>query len=153
MPHDRRHHQPYVFLGPNLADESYIFRKGKNGIPYQKKHPIFHMIDPLCHTSIHICPLHQASERTLMSPRGRGEGWIGETTDLNFSSPKTWIARCHRSDRWGWPVRPVLALLSRWHRSDRCPSSVRPVSQREHAKTASSSSWLLAWTKLGEWPW
>jgi hypothetical protein len=34
-------------------------------------------------------------ESTLMSPRG---GWIGETINFNFSSPKTW------SDRWCWPV-------------------------------------------------
>jgi hypothetical protein len=37
MPDDRHHHQPYVFLGPNLADEPYMFRRGKNGIPSQKK--------------------------------------------------------------------------------------------------------------------
>jgi hypothetical protein len=29
---------------------------------------------------------------TEIHPQRRGGGWIGEMTDLNFSSPKTWAA-------------------------------------------------------------
>jgi hypothetical protein len=62
--------------------------------------------------------LWEATERTLMSPRGGRR--IGETTDLNFLSQKTWADSVHRSDRWWWPVRPVRHWTSQ-------ETPVRPV--------------------------
>jgi hypothetical protein len=44
-----------------------------------------------------------------MSPRG---GWIGATTNLNFSCLKTWATSVHRSNQWWWPIRPVTDYAS-----------------------------------------
>jgi hypothetical protein len=77
-------------------------------------------------------------------------GWIGETTDFNFSSLKLELlvstgqtGGCYRSNQ-------CRTALHKRHLSDRCLALATPVWHRAPTKTASSSSWLLAWTKLGE---
>jgi hypothetical protein len=64
-----------------------------------------------------------------MSPRG---GWIGKTTDLNFSFPKTWAESVHRSDRGWWLVRPI----THWASQD---APVRPVRLTGQTSVAQST--------------
>jgi hypothetical protein len=61
-------------------------------------------LEQMANGAMFATEVERAAERTLMSPRG---GWIGEMTDLNFSSPNTWADSAHQSDQWWWPVRPV----------------------------------------------